>query len=161
MTDNQRAGQPLHEGTHFPSPFTRVLALGYHDGPTNGLLKCGRGDQIYKFDRLDGDDVRIFALAPLPSPALEQLAEAYARYLTPHWPVWVPLWHFPTRADQEAMELLTDQVLQQAGPVEWVIATEDLLGESLAARSATSEEMTHVTDWFAFLGLPHEAAVKE
>ena len=160
--------QTLHEGTHFPSPFSRVVALGYYDGPTNGLLECGAGGQVFKFDLLDeqanpeGLEVRVFGLALLSPSALTQLAQAYARFFTPRWPVWVPVWQFPRREDQEAMERLTDQVLQQAGPVQWVVATAgDLLGEVIAARRVTPEEASRVSDWFSFLGLARQPAEQE
>jgi hypothetical protein len=158
----------LNEGSHYPSPFSKVLGLGYYDGPTNGLLECTPGGQVFKFDLLDnqgdpeGLDLRVFGLAQLPSTALTQLAEAYARFWSPRWPVWVPVWHFPSREDQEAMERLTEQILGQAGPVQWVIAaTGDLLGEIIAAKRVTPDEVARITDWFSFLGIARQPAAKE
>ncbi len=150
MSEQQSIGQPLHEGANFPSPFTRVLALGYYDGPTEGLIQDGQDGSVYQFRMLAWDDetqdLRIFGLVRLPATALEDSVQAYARHQVPRWPVWVPSW-------QEGVETLQQQVLRQAGPIEWVIATYDLLGEILAAKALAPEEADQTTDWPSFLGL--------
>src|SRR6266487_451287 len=105
--DQQRPESALHEGTDYRSPFTKVLALGYYDGPTNGVLQCGDGGQVYKFDLIEGPfsteeglwDMRVFALAPLPGSALARLAEGYSSFWAPRWPLWVPIWSFSDPAD--------------------------------------------------------------
>jgi hypothetical protein len=166
MTQQPETVAEWREGASYLSPVTRVLALGFYDGPTNGLLQCGANGPVYKFDLLDevwdaeGQDLRVFSLAPVFSTALAQLAEAYANLLTPRWPVWAPIWSFPTASEQAAMEALTDQVLQQAGPVQWVIATRDLMGPIAAARAVTSENGSRITDWPHFLGLPGQSTFK-
>lgn len=151
------SAEPLHEGLHYPSPFTKVLALGYYDGPTEGLVQEGSSDRVYQFHMLAWDDesqdLRIFALAPLPSSTLAQLTEAYAPYEEPRWPVWVPSWH-------AEMEPVTQQLLAQAGPPEWVLASQDLLAEILAAKAVTPELVARVTDWASFLGLGRQAAFR-
>jgi len=155
----------LREGNNYPSPVTRVLALGYYDGPTNGVLQCGDGGPVCKFNLIEGPfstedglwDMRVFAVAPLPGSALALLTEGYSRFWAPLWPVWVPIWYFSDPADEQAMNQLTDEVLSQAGPVEWVIATTDLLTTVRAARSVTAEDLVQVSDWLAFLGVPNEA----
>jgi hypothetical protein len=159
MSEPQLSGEVLHEGAQYPSPFTKILALGYYDGPTDGVAQCDPAGPVYKFQLLawDGEtqDRRIFGLAPLPPTALEQLTRAYARSQTPHWPVWVPAW-------QEGMAQQKDQILGQAGPVEWIIAALDLLGEILVARAVTAEEFARIEqspdpreNWFSFLGLAY------
>ena len=146
---------------NFASPFTRALVLGYYDGPTEGLTECSRCGKVYKFDLLAwdpaGQDLRVFALAPLPSTALRRLIEANARYEKPRWPLWVPLWQFPSDEDREAMKRLTEQVLREAGPAEWVIATYDLLGQIASSKKSTVAELSQTTDWSSFLGLGTEA----
>src|SRR5262245_10767151 len=60
----------LREGNNYPSPVTRVLALGYYDGPTNGVLQCGDGGPVCKFNLIEGPfstedglwDMRVFAV---------------------------------------------------------------------------------------------------
>lgn len=158
MTQESR---PLREGARQRSPFTRILALGYYDGPTEGLLECGPGGQVFRFRLLawepDTQDLRIFELAPFPATAFEELAGAFAAVEQPRWPVWVPGW-------QKEMGPATERVLAQTGPVAWVIATDNLRGEILAARQATAEQLAGVTDWPSFLGLtpaPHFAPIAD
>jgi hypothetical protein len=167
MTNQTPIIQSLHEGCNFHSPFTKILGLGYYDGPTNGVLQVGTSGQIYRFDLVDelhnpeGLDLRLFVLAPLPSTALVRLEHAYAPYWTPQWPLWVPIWHFPNPADRQAVEKLTDEVLQQAAPAEWVIATQDLLGEISTAKAVTPDQISQVIDWPAFLGLANQPTITD
>jgi hypothetical protein len=164
MSEQQLSGDVLHVGSSYASPFTKVLALGYYDGPTEGVLQCGQDGPVYKFQLLAWDeetqDLRIFGLAPLPATAMGQLADAYARYQTPCWPVWVPSW-------QAEMAQQADLVLQQAGSIEWIIATIDLLGEILVARTVTGPEFARIAnslvarrEWFTFLGLPYSRSTQ-
>jgi hypothetical protein len=142
--------QGLHEGDRFPSPFERILALGYYDGPTEGLVQEATHGAVYAFRMLAWDhetqDLRIYALSPLPSETLTDLIAAYASYQAPHWPCWVPAW-------QQELEPPTSAALQRASPPSWIVVTEDLLGEILAARAVSGRNLDHVTDWNAFLGL--------
>lgn len=62
-----------------PSPFVRLLATGYYDGPTEGLIECGTCKTTYSFNKLDWDDqqdVRVFALSPVVCGGLEEFARA-------------------------------------------------------------------------------------
>jgi hypothetical protein len=109
------------------SPFVQLIVLDWCDGPRAGLLKCGRCGREYRFDLLDeqindeeGRDVWVLSLAPLAEGSLARLAAALAPYQTPRWPVWVPFWRLSTKADQVALDHLTDQLLNEAGPPEWV-----------------------------------------
>ena len=74
--------RPFPEGGAFPSPVLKILALGYYDGPTDGLLQCENG-LVYRFEILAWDseaqDVRVFSLAPMPPTAFDRLAELFAR----------------------------------------------------------------------------------
>lgn len=139
----------MQEGRHFASPIERVLALGYYDGPTEGVLRCGSGE-VYRFELLAWDDetqdLRVFALAPLPPTAWDQLVEVACRSQLPHWPLWMPHW-------QGQMREPIDHIWKQAGPVAWVVATENLLGEILAARPVSPDEVERVTEWGSYLSL--------
>jgi hypothetical protein len=166
MSEELSNGAPFHPGGKYPSPVVRVLALGWRDGPTHGMLQCAPGGEVFKFDLLDElrawpteiNDLRVFSLAPLPGPALQELTDALAVFSTPHWPVWVPTWVFPTPADQEAVDRLTDRVLQRASPPAWIVASVNLLRDIVAARAITAGDMASVTDWAAFLGLERGSA---
>jgi hypothetical protein len=169
MTDENfccRQPAQLREGR---SPFHRVIALGWYDGPISGLLECGVCGRAYRFDlicttivKLEGrNDLRIYRLAPLTKGSLDRLEEALAPYqILRHsqQPVWVPLWKFPTEADHEAMDGLTQQILGSAGPPELAVATEDLVEKIMEARELTAEKLANVSDWFRFMRLPKDRA---
>jgi hypothetical protein len=116
--------------TPFPI-ITRVLVLGYYDGATDGVLQCGEGGPVYRFDMIDeervedGMDSRTYQLRPLPSGSLDRLVEALVPYQPPAWPTWVPIWKFPTEKDQRSVEGIFDAVLDAAGPLEWELTTSD------------------------------------
>jgi hypothetical protein len=140
------------EGANYLSPVQKVLAFGHYDGPTDGVLQCGDG-QTYRFDLLAWDketqDVRVFALSPLPRPEWERLIALCTGREAPRWPVWAFRWQEPLRQPIE-------DLLRRAGPVEWALATEDLLGEILRVKAVRPEERVQVTNWGAFLGLAQE-----
>jgi hypothetical protein len=164
MTKELTNGQVLHEGSSYPSPFTHLVALGWYDGPTNGLLRAG--DAVWKFDMLDeihnpnGLDLRIFTLACMPYSAWDQLLSALSKYHTPMEPVWVPRWQFPSDADLQATNQMTDEVLSQGGPVEWVVASECLLTQIEASRAVTPPDLKKVSDWPSFLNLGQRISSK-
>jgi hypothetical protein len=142
------------------SPFTRIIALDWYDGPRAGLAQCGGCNLEFRFELLDevinteeGQDVRILSLAPLPPNSLSRLSDALVRYQAPSSPVWVPLWKFPSEAEQAALDRLTEEILGAAGPPGWVVATPNLSEEILAAEAITAEDLIRVTDWFCFLSL--------
>lgn len=147
--------EPFLEGAPFPSPVHKIVALDYYDGPTCGLLRCEAG-RAYRFEILAWDsetqDVRVFSLAPTPPAAFDLLAELCARHEKPRWPVWVPSWQEDPKEEIAA-------ALARAGPVEWVVATDDLMGTILAARRVRPEDVRAVDDWRSFLGLGADAPV--
>jgi hypothetical protein len=141
------------EGANYPSPIQNVLAFGYYDGPTYGVLLCGDGS-TYRFDLLAWDqetqDMRVFSLSPLSRPGWEQLIAICGAHELPRWPVWVLGWY-------EGLREPVDAIRQQAGPVEWVVAAENFpQGEMLRVKSIRPEETNRVTDWGTFLGLAQE-----
>ena len=143
------------------SPFTAIFATGWYDGLTEGLARCGEAGPEYRVDLLDmnhdaetkEDDVRIFALAPLPKGTLGRLEAALAPYHAPKWPLWLQIWTFPSDAERARMDAVVASLLAEAGPPEWVVASSDLNEEIRAARQIASGRLDGVEDWYAFLGL--------
>jgi hypothetical protein len=83
MDDRERNRRHLAHFRSGKSPITQILALGYYDGPTNGLLRCGEDGRVYRFNLLDDDfeqDIRIFSLAPIDSNAMARLVKALSPY---------------------------------------------------------------------------------
>jgi hypothetical protein len=126
----------LRAGNDYPSPITRILALGYYDGPTEGVLQVGDQGRIYRFTLIEefpgggeeGTDLRLFGLSPLPPGALGELTTILSPYAEPKWPVWVPLWRFPSDSIRREVEERIDRVLALAGPVQWQVTASDLMG---------------------------------
>ncbi len=140
------------EGANYPSPVEKVLAFSFYDGPTDGVLRCVDG-QVYRFDLLAWEeqtqDLRVFSLSPLAPAEWARLIALCSSHDFPRWPSWGFRW-------QEQLRQPIQDILRQASPVEWVIATEDLQGEILRVKAIRPEELARVTNWSAFLGLTQE-----
>jgi hypothetical protein len=157
MNASTPANGMLREGTKFPSPFTRLVALGYYDGPTQGILECGAAGDTYKFDLIDGDDLRLYSLAPLPKGSFDEVVRLLTPYQQPRWPAWCPLWSFPSDSVRQEVEKETDRILSGAGPGEWVVAAEDVLGEIVSARKMPVGQSGQSLDWFSLMKLDRQA----
>jgi len=145
-----RDPQSLTKG---PSPFARILALGFYDGPTSGVLQCRACAQVYKYDMLDWDEdhnIRIFRLALLPADALDRCVKILAPNGPPRWPVWVPM--TPQPPSQEAAAYADQEVqglLEEAQPAELVVAWSGYGERVLAAKRIPAAELVRVPDWFS------------
>jgi hypothetical protein len=115
------------------------------------VLQLGEGGEVYWFSLLeetratdpDELDLRLFGLRPLPPQTLDQLADLLSQYIKPHWPVWVPLWRFPTEGIRMEIDSQVDALVEPAGPTAWKIATADLLGTLHQVQKATGAPETH------------------
>src|SRR5437879_7678412 len=74
----------------------RLIAFGYIDGPTEGIIDLGRdlGSYCFKVTAMDLErELRAVVLMRLPDERFEVLAEMLsAAFGPPKWPVWVPRW---------------------------------------------------------------------
>lgn len=139
------------------SPFGRVVALGYYDGPTSGVLQCATCPSVYRFEMLDwnaGQDVRVFSLARLPPGSLERVVDLCPKTRPPQWPIWVPLWEFATQEEQQAVERQIEAVLNQGQPPDEIIAWSTEAGGIVAARALSRDELSDAKDWFSVRGRP-------
>jgi hypothetical protein len=153
------------------SPFTKIIALDFYDGPTGGILRCETCHTVYQFDMLDWDDhhqVRVFRLRVLPEnsweKSLQALEEAEPR---PQWPVWAPCKWPSVHAREEANTKLS-KILAQAKPAELLVAWLGYGERILAARKfppkeldmepawLTVDDKSKFRDWFPLLGLSKE-----
>jgi hypothetical protein len=141
-------------------PFSRVLGLGYYDGPTGGVAESGDGSACYWFEMLDelpdwdeGNDIRVFSLAALPSGSLDRLIRIFPGSENATSPLWVPIWRFDSTAGREAAEREVERVQASAAPPQVVIATDAALSKVIARRSVTDDDLRRVKDWLGFLGL--------
>jgi hypothetical protein len=137
-----------------PSPFDQVLILGWYDGPEEGLIRCARCSRVYHFKYLDSVDedegIRLFSLAPLPADSIEKVTEALSPYMKPVWPMWAPLWSFPTEEDRQRLDALVDEILAKVGPAVLVVITSNLAKHIQAAKLVSAQDATHVNDWVSW-----------
>lgn len=144
--------QRLEAFSNVKSPFTKIIALGFYDGPTSGIAQCEVCSAIYKFEMLDWDDeqeIRIFSLAPLASQAWNQMVNLLSKHEAPKWPVWFPQWEFPSEAVHNSVDSESDKILARAGMPELVIASNRYGDRIIAAKKLTTEDRAYVKDWFA------------
>src|SRR5262245_65937806 len=127
MNPSEVAPADLREGINDPSPISRVVVLDWYDGPIGGVLQIGNNGPAYRFALLDERqsadeaDVRVYGLCPVPSHGFERLADGLSQHSKPRWPVWVPVWQFPTDESRQDMESLADDIVNRAGPLTWVV----------------------------------------
>ena len=129
---------------------SRVIALGYYDGPTEGAIEFADGD-VYRFSMPDEDNqlasqstVRRYELSPLAPDAIDRIATTLAPFCRPAWPFWFPQWNFPSREVEDAISTAVDAVLSETGPVEWHLATSSYdTFENYQAIRAIAEGLAH------------------
>ncbi len=134
------------------SPFTRIVALGYYDGPTDGLMQCATCSAICKFDMLDWDDdhrVRIFRLSELPANALAEFLQIAEPNESPRWPIWAPSWQWPSEQARTDADRKVQQILDQAEAGELVVAFDLRDNQVLAARRFAGQDLAVAPDWFS------------
>jgi hypothetical protein len=119
-----------HQGPNRPATPPRIIVLGFYDGPTEGVIQFGDRGPVFQFTMPDEDrqlasqsDQREYAFQPLPPDALDRLAVTLARYLPPSWPVWIPLWRFPSPEVEQSISETIDAILAAAGPPQWRVKT--------------------------------------
>jgi len=95
------------------TPFSRHFAFDWYDGPVAGLVECGPGGPVYAFRMAAWDDQgrrRIYVLQPSSAKLLDRAPlaheeeEAFARY---------------------------EEILRDAGAVEYVVQAEDEITDPL------------------------------
>jgi hypothetical protein len=153
MNDTRMCCQNLAENVTFPTPFSRMIVLGFYDGPTSGLVQCGSCSASYYFDMLDWDEdheVRIFRLAALRERSFQNCVQIYEAFEEPRWPIW---WPFSKTSPPEAMrpefERQLANVLVEAKPPEWLVAWQGYGEEILAAKKVSSRLIANERDWFS------------
>lgn len=109
-----------------PSPFTKVIASRYHDGPLEGFLAHSQWLQACVFRAIDWDpetDARRYEIARVERLSFDDIVGMLFEDRLPSWPIWV----LPSSARVQGQQLV-DQCFAQARPVA-TITTLDLLGE--------------------------------
>jgi hypothetical protein len=142
-----------NEKRNVASPFRRIVATGFYDGPTEGFA-VGEETETCSFRLLDwdqGQDLRVFRIAAIPGVSLDDAVAVLRNEGPPSSPIWLlpaPLGEAAERFVQRANEL--------ARPVA-IVVTRDLLGTLDLWRPITGEpRLTGSRDWLTELGFPRE-----
>jgi hypothetical protein len=162
MNGEGRCCRELSRTSTGRSPFDRAIVLGWYDGPTEGLVRCGTCGRIHRFERLDSVDedrgVRLYSLAPLPADTMDRLVDMLAPFLPPSWPIWAPLWKFPTEDDRIAVDRAVDELMARTAAPECVIATTGLLDPISETKAVPANGAGQIHDWLSWMGLAQSPA---
>lgn len=108
------------------SPFTKVIATRYYDGPMEGFLAHNEWPQACVFQLVDWDretDLRVYDIARVEDMSFEDVVGLLFDERRPTWPMWV----LPSAARARGEELV-DALFSRARPVA-TVTTRDLFGE--------------------------------
>lgn len=130
--------------------FSRLLALGYYDGPTEGIAECAEGHvavlRLRDWDQYQ--DLRVFSVREYPDVRFDELEIAVSEFEEPTWPIFLPTQPLSARADALVQRLLDD-----AWPPDYLIASTDPTGTIRASRLYSGIADTNACDWFAEAGV--------
>ncbi len=113
---------------HLKSPFSKVIATRYYDGPMVGFIAHRDWPHACVFQLVDWDretDIRVYELSRVEDLSFEDVVATLFRDRLPTWPVWV----LPSSARERGQALL-DEHAARARPVA-TITTRDLFGDIL------------------------------
>jgi hypothetical protein len=183
MSDTTVCCRQLPLSKDIGTPFHRIIGFGLYDGLTAGVAECQTCRSVYRFDMMDmvadrdaSWDIRVFALAPLPSGSFDLLVAACPQPPGPDWSrnnVWVPKWTFSSKNLETAAKAQIDEILNWAQPAELVVASTPWGEKILAARKLTAEDLPYIQvvewaddprrrrDWVSFLGLVQQPNAAE
>ena len=149
------------------SPFGKIIALTYDDGPTGGAVACRSCALAYRFERLHtdvdgvydraawdiGEELHVFGLAPLPANAFDRIVTRLSEVEPPRWPVWTP--GMPSTSDdlERIVERGVVPLLEEAGPWQVIVAGAGLQRPFVAVRHTDRAHVPADGEWFAWLGL--------
>lgn len=122
VLESERAGS---------SPFSRGIVVDWYDGAVAGAAECTTGSHAAIFaSRMVAWDVeeenRIFLLRRLPDTGIADLTLILSDAGEPRWPWWIPM-RFSTPELRDAVWDQATAFLDSAGPVEYAIASPDLM----------------------------------
>lgn len=119
----------------------QLIALGYYDGPTSGLVKIvvDGEERYFTFDLLSWDelqDKRVFGLSELVEQSLfDRIVELAG---PPRWPIWVPEWRFGSESIKATAEQVVEQVKRIKPPSRAV-----MFAPASLDRAAVDEALPH------------------
>jgi hypothetical protein len=126
MNPTTNGTQPRVEVNPFGMP-SRMILLGYYDGPTEGVIQFQSGS-VYRFLMPDEERQlsrqsfpRDYALHPLPADALDRLEAVLAEHLTPLRPARYVNWQFESPDVERDTDRHVATILGEAAPAAWLV----------------------------------------
>lgn len=107
----------LLNGTHSAKSLgrpMRVIVFEYYDCPLEGVIQFADGG-VYRFKR-SADSSGDYDFAALPPEEFDRIVALLAPYITPAWPIWVPVWRFPSQGIEDIVNESLEYILDDAGP---------------------------------------------
>lgn len=153
-----------------PSPFDKVVSLGYYDGTTHGLARCRSCATCYSYalQAWDGDqETRVYSMGQVPPRDFENLVSELSLEQEQTWPLWVPNFANPSHRTKTILALAKN-LLQSHDP-QFVIAAVSPERKILAIKRLTSSSKMHLTSrnyprpedwvfWRGFLEIEEKAS---
>lgn len=121
-----KADDPPSSLRHVSSPFRKVIATQYYDGPVRGFAAHSEWLQACVFQLIDWDretDLRVYEIARVEDLGFEDVVGALFHDRLPTWPIWV----LPSGSRDRA-EQLVEACFDRARPVA-TVTTRDLIGD--------------------------------
>jgi hypothetical protein len=149
------------------SPFRENIALGYYDGPTDGVVRCQRCASVYFYALVawdEGQDIRIYALRALPVDVFAQLEQILAKNSPPKYPDWIPVWDAVIVAQQKRIDELLFTAADCFSEAVYLVMGESPTGlirirtidrairRALIVRASQGNRIDDLENWVGFFG---------
>lgn len=132
-----------------------IVALGYIDGPTAGVLRLKDGS-VLRFKMVAYDlarELRVLTLGTLTSTDFDAIVATIQGALgAPRWPTWVPLWKFANLDQRRETEAIINGVFGKATTVAAVLC-DDTIMDCRSLRSIDADQPRSTQAWFEFMGV--------
>lgn len=129
---------------------SRLVALGYYDGPTEGVVELADGWGAYSFNMIAADterDLRAIKLATLPPTKFDELVRLLEEELGPaRWPIWVPMWEFRSDERRRVAEERVNAIYATAEPIA-IAACDDTLERCLKVKDLRENPEANIEEW--------------
>src|SRR6266404_64464 len=125
----------------------RMIAFDFYDGPVSGVMNDLDTNRAWRFTMIDWDDrqeVRVFAMAPLPKDAFQKIVDALSQYEPPKSPFWFPLFNYSDLEIKHAVERKIDEAIASAAGVTHIIVTSRWGDTILAERSVEKDNLPSI-----------------
>jgi len=125
----------------------RMIAFHFYDGPVSGVMHDFGTNRAWRFTMIDWDDsqeVRVFAMAPLPEDAFNKIVDVLSQYEPPKSPFWLPLFNYSDNEIKHVVERKTDEAIATAAEVSHIIVTSRWGDTILAERSVEKDDLPSI-----------------